>query len=125
MPGKVTDVAGRLNQLMEEYNLNQQDIIKKCQPYCKQYGVKLGHVNMSNYVNGINVPNAAKLSILGMALNVSEVWLMGYDVPRERLVQIALNENELKLIAVYRSLDESGKALIDLMIERESQRINK
>ena len=29
-------------------------------------------------------PRQDRLTILGLALNVSEAWLMGFDVPRER-----------------------------------------
>ena len=40
--------------------------------------------DLSQYVNGKTEPGQEKLTILGLALNVNEAWLMGYDVPMER-----------------------------------------
>lgn len=79
-----TTTADRLREIMNERGLRQIDIIDKCQPYCKRYGVKLRSNDMSQYLSGRSKPNQIRLTILGLALNVSEVWLMGYDVPRER-----------------------------------------
>ena len=39
---------------------------------------------MSQYVNGVQAPDQKKLALLALTFNVSEAWLMGYDVPRER-----------------------------------------
>ena len=55
-----------------------------CEPYCKRYDIKMAKNDLSQYVNDKVQPKQDKLSILGMALNVSEAWLMGYDVPMER-----------------------------------------
>ena len=40
--------------------------------------------DISQYVSGKVEPNQDKLYVLAKALNVSEAWLMGYDVPMER-----------------------------------------
>lgn len=69
---------------MNDRNLKQVDILKKTEPFCKKYGVKMNKSDISQYVSGKNEPGQDKLTMLGMALNVSEVWLMGYDVPMER-----------------------------------------
>lgn len=76
--------AERLRQLMDERGLKQVDIVRAVEPYCNKYGVKLGKSILSQYISGKTEPGQEKLTILGMALNVSEVWLMGYDVPMER-----------------------------------------
>lgn len=64
-------------------NLKQVDILNKCRPYCNKYGIKLGKNDLSQYVNGKVEPGQEKLYILAEALNVSEAWLMGYDVPMQ------------------------------------------
>lgn len=69
---------------MDERGLKQVDILSACEPFCQKYGVKLKKNDLSQYVSGKVEPKQDKLSILGMALNVSEAWLMGYDVPKER-----------------------------------------
>lgn len=76
--------AMRLNRIMHERNLRQIDVIKLAEPYCRQFGLKLTKSDMSQFLSGKVVPGQWKLSLLGKALNVSEAWLMGYDVPRER-----------------------------------------
>ena len=41
--------------------------------------------DISQYCSGKVEPNQEKLFILGNALNVNEAWLMGFDVPMERV----------------------------------------
>lgn len=81
---KELTTADRLKQIMSERGLKQVDILEACKPYCKRYGVQLKKNDLSQYVSGKVEPKQDKLSILGMALNVNEVWLMGYNVPAGR-----------------------------------------
>lgn len=81
---KRATTAERLRQLMSDRRLRQVDIREMAQPYCRQYGVKLNKNDLSQYCSGKVIPGQEKLSILGLALDVSEAWLMGYDVPMER-----------------------------------------
>lgn len=74
----------RLKQLMSERNIKQVDILKSAEPFCKKYDTKLNKNDLSQYVNGKVEPGQQKLTILGLALNVNEAWLMGYDVPPMR-----------------------------------------
>lgn len=76
----------RLKQLMDVRNLRQVEILEAADPYCRKYGVRLGKNDLSQYVSGKVEPGQEKLTILGLALGVSEAWLMGYDVPMERNV---------------------------------------
>ena len=78
---KVT-TSQRLKEIMNERKLKQVDILELAQPYCKKFGVKLNKNDLSQYVSGKVEPGQYKLTILGYALNVSEAWLMGYDVPK-------------------------------------------
>lgn len=74
----------RLKQIMSDRNIRQADILELCKPYCQEYNVKLGRNDLSQYVSGKVEPGQKKLTVLGMALNVNEAWLMGFDVPMER-----------------------------------------
>ncbi len=76
--------AHRLKQVMEARGLRQVDILNAADPFCKKHNVKLGKNDLSQYIAGKVVPGQDKLTILGLALNVSEAWLMGYDVPASR-----------------------------------------
>lgn len=80
---KVT-TADRLSEIMALQGLKQVDILKKAEYFCQKYGCKLNKNDLSQYVSGKVVPGQNKLFILASALNVSEAWLMGFDVPMER-----------------------------------------
>ena len=56
---------------------------KHCNSF-KNNNVKMNKSDISQYCSGKTEPNQEKLFILGNALNVSEAWLMGFDVPMER-----------------------------------------
>ncbi len=81
---KIATTADRLKELMKNRGLRQVDILEKAHPFCEKYGVKLGKNDLSQYVNGKVEPGQEKLSILGLALEVSEAWLMGYDAPQAK-----------------------------------------
>ena len=79
----------RLNIIIHEHNLRQADVLEMIKPYCEKYNVRIPRNALSQYFTGKVVPKQDKLAILGMALNVSEAWLMGFDVPRERTDQLS------------------------------------
>lgn len=77
--------AERLKQIMRERNLKQVDILRLSMPYQKELNIKLSKSTLSQYVNGIQSPDDDRLYLLSKTLNVSEPWLMGYEVDRERI----------------------------------------
>ena len=100
--------ADRLKQIMSEKNLKQVDIIEKSKPFQKQLGVKLGKSALSQYVNGIQSPDQRKLSLLAMTLDVSEAWLMGYDVQKDREQEELLTSEETPQ---FRAIQRKAKSL--------------
>ena len=80
---KIT-TSERLKQIMSERNLKQVDVLALTEPVTREYGVRVSKSDLSQYVSGKTEPKQDKLTVLGRALNVSEAWLMGYDVPRSR-----------------------------------------
>lgn len=105
---KKGSTATRLKQIMQDKNLRQVDILEKCKPFCDKFDVKLGRNDLSQYVNGKVEPGQEKLTVLGLALNVNEAWLMGFDVPMERHINAQKEEN-LKIIQYYDQLNTTGK----------------
>ena len=79
-----TTTSERLKQIMSEQGLRQADILERAKPYCEKFGLKLGRNDISQYVSGKVLPKQDKLTLLGYTLNVSEAWLMGYDVSPSR-----------------------------------------
>lgn len=111
------NTANRLKEIMKMRNLRQVDIIRLAEPYCKEFNLKLTKSDMSQFVSGKVEPGQWKLTILGKALNVSEVWLMGYDVPMEREepapTQNAEREEFAKLFTALSP--ENRQRILDLM----------
>lgn len=99
------ETADRIRQLMEEKNWKQVDIFNNSKPYQEKLGVKLGKSAISQYVNGVQAPDQRRLALLALTFNVSEAWLMGYDVPRKREATAETGYSETDL----RKLAESAK----------------
>ncbi|RLV18964.1 helix-turn-helix domain-containing protein [Streptococcus iniae] len=116
----------RLNQLMSERNLRQVDILNLSQKYQKDLDIKIGKSALSQYISGKSVPDQNKLVLLGKTLNVSEPWLMGYDVPKERNDNMFENNKEtidlkdvLNRTVAFdgHTLDENDAELIKSLLE--------
>ena len=109
---KKENTAIRLKKIMDERNLRQVDILNLTVPYCEKYGVKMNKSDISQYCSGKTEPNQDKLFVLGMALNVSEAWLMGFDVSMERIqIQSTLSNDEYGKImhGAIHNLEPTGK----------------
>lgn len=118
---KEFNTSQRLKQITDERGMKQVDILRAAKPYCDRYGVKLERNDLSQYVSGKIEPGQDKLTILGLALNVSEPWLMGYDVPMERqtapATALSSNERMNKLVELARCLTDDEQDEIISMIE--------
>lgn len=103
--------ADRLAELMQADNLRQVDIVERCRPLCERYGLKMNRSDISQYLSGRAEPKQNKIYIMAKALNVSEGWLMGFDVPKERrpepeaprvLSLDGLTDSEIKELEMYK-----------------------
>lgn len=110
--------SARLQQIMAERNIKQVDILEMAKPYCEKYDIKLSKSTLSQFVSGRNKPNQDKLLILGLALNVSEGWLMGLDVPMERKDSVQESSNAPRTVEA--SIVSGG---MDQLPEKDRQTI--
>jgi len=103
--------GSRLKLLMEERKIKQVDIVNLAAPFCSKFNVKLNKSDLSQYISEKFEPSQEKLVVLGMALNVSEAWLMGFDVPRERYIASSGSPDpqEQYLVTAYRSFNDDGR----------------
>ena len=76
--------SNRLKEAMRINGMKQIDIINKSK-LLNDTDVKISKTDLSQYVNGKTSPGQKKLYLLAKVLNVSEAWLLGYDVNPERL----------------------------------------
>lgn len=112
---KKLTTSERLKALMKARGLRQVDILEAAKPYCERFNVKLGKSDLSQYISGKFEPGQDKLTILGLALGVSEVWLMGYDVPPERNIAPGIiedNERNAEFIELFNLLSDEQKTMI-------------
>ena len=54
---------------------------------------------ISYYLSGKSSPKGERLHILCVALDVSEAWMLGYDVPMEKTAEQRKNDDLIKIIA--------------------------
>lgn len=121
---QIENTAIRLKQLMKERKLRQVDLLEMVKPFCEKYNVKMNKSDISQYLSGTVKPGQEKLAMLGMALNINEAWLMGLDVPMEKVHYIKalesiqnesiinssnLSQKELLLLENYNKLNDLGK----------------
>lgn len=117
--------SDRIKELMLKRKLKQIDILNSCQQYCVKYNVKLAKNDLSQYISGKVQPGQDKLTILALALNVNEVWLMGYNVDSEpkALCKSTLSnlskshEIENNILSLFSELNEDGQQYILQQIE--------
>ena len=77
---------------------------------------------ISQYISGAFEPKQDRIYLISKALNVSEAWLIGYDVPMERQEKQTtpsepqLTEGELVLLDLFRRVPEDQQQLVLQMI---------
>jgi transcriptional regulator with XRE-family HTH domain len=75
MDNHKTSVASRIETALNIRGLRPVDLSEKT---CLAKGT------ISNYIKGKYIPKTSAISKIAKALNVSDMWLMGFDVPMER-----------------------------------------
>ena len=98
----LTKISERLQEGMILRNLKQVDIVEKT-------GINKGA--LSSYLSGRYKPKQDNIYLLAKALDVSEAWLMGYDVPIERkeFFSMQVSKKEKDLLVQFNTLNSSGQ----------------
>ena len=120
---------------MQERNMKQVDILELVLPVCKKYGLKMNKSDISQYVSGKVEPNQRKLVALAEALNVSETWLMGYEINEKEsigkvekgksLAKLIANENMLDAVVKLSKLQPEDKEMVVNLINSLYEKIEK
>ena len=95
-----TTTKERLKEIMELRDISQADL-------AKMSGVNKGA--LSSYLSGRYKPKQTNIYKLAKALNVSEAWLMGHDVPMERKQIVTSPDLTNELLSHFNQLNNSGK----------------
>lgn len=90
MPDKKASFQSRLRAGLDAAGMTQSEL-------SKQSGVSKSSI--SRYLSGAWEAKQDAVYLLAQALDVSEAWLMGYDVPMERTPQPTERDNTIRLPA--------------------------
>lgn len=121
---KVSTISERLQIAMDTRKIKQIDL------------ARVADVNqgaLSRYLKGSYEPKSATIYKLALALDVSDMWLEGYDVPMERskkqkeidfknnlYKKIAQDMDLLKTISQYYNLPEEKQKIIRDLVDQMS-----
>ena len=97
----------RLKEAMQRSGKKQADLVRDT-------GLNRGTI--SRYLSGAVEPRQDAAYKLALALNVSETWLWGYDVPMERSPMQKKNDDLVKIIAQMRK-DPKFFNIVSLLAE--------
>ena len=112
---KTSTTSSRLQEVMRIKKIKQADLARM---------TDISRGAISNYVLGRYEPKSDIINKLAKALNCSEMWLWGYDVPMERMAVetpsetsvIQVTEAEQKLLDLFRRVPESQQDMVLQMI---------
>lgn len=109
--GRVSTCAKRLATALNIKRMKQSEL---CQI------TKIPKSAVSQYVSGAFEPKQDRIYLMAKALDVSEAWLMGYDVPMERQKNISpdnikLSEGEMLWLDLYNRVSEETREVLIAM----------
>jgi len=108
-------IAERLRTLRREMNLTKRELVSQ---------LPLNYSTYANYESGFREPNSEVLQLLASHFNVSLDYLMGVSDNRKKAEEIALLTNdEYEFMLMYRKLDSHGSEIVDLVLQKEYERI--
>lgn len=112
--GRITTTAERLKQIMEERGLSQTDLAE---------GSGVERTRINRYVLDKAIPKSDKIMKLAKFLNVSEMWLWGFDVPKERNASKERNMRAAQITTRMRN-DEEFLLLVEQLNALPADQLN-
>lgn len=109
---RVASTSSRLKEAMKAAGKKQADLTRET-------GIDKGSV--SHYVSGRYEPKQDAIYKLAMALNVSEMWLWGYDAPMER-PKAQKNNDAISDIVIQLRKDEELLSIVMKIMEMDSEK---
>ena len=110
--GRVSTCAKRLATALNIRRMKQSEL---CQL------AKIPKSSLSQYLSGDYEPKQDRVYDIAKVLNVSEAWLMGYDVPMERQKitppeELVLSEGEKMWLDLYNRVSEETRVALTKMM---------
>ena len=109
---RVATTRERLIEAMARANKKQVDLVRET-------GLNRGTI--SRYISGEVEPKSNAIYKLAKTLNVSEAWLIGYDVPMERKKNVPqdnkdLSEGEKMMLELFNQIPVEQQPMVIEMI---------
>lgn len=108
---RVVSTAARLQEAMRNAGKSQADLVRE---------TGIGKSNISRYISGRFDPKSDAVHKLAVALNVSEMWLWGCDVPMERKPEAKKEQP-----TGFDGLSEKKKAFIGKVMQMSDSELDK
>ena len=107
---KIESCGKRIDEALTIRNMKQAEL-------CKLANVPKS--SLSLYIKEAYEPKQDKIYAMAKVLNVSDMWLMGYDVPMKTespSIPRELTENEKTMLDLFRLIPESQQKILIQMI---------
>lgn len=110
---RVESCGKRIARALEARSMKQSDLCKYA---------KVPKSSLSLYLSEAYEPKQNRVYEMARVLNVSEAWLLGYDVPMERQEietsseELQLSEGEEMLLSLFRQVPEESQKMVLQMI---------
>ena len=109
--GRITNCATRIVEGLRRKGMTQMQLSKI---------TKIPKSSICNYIRGDFEPKQDRIDLISRALDVSEAWLLGYDVPPEREAPSRedpeISAGERVLLDLFRRVPEDQQKLVLQMI---------
>ena len=108
---RISSSSDRIKEAMGIANKTQADLVKE---------TGLNKSTISRYLSGVCEPKQKAVAKLALSLNVSEMWLWGYDVPMEKKKPLqgnsGLSKSKKQLLALAEQCsEEDAEKLLQMM----------
>lgn len=108
---KIESCGRRIEKALSIRNMKQSQLSKLA---------NIPKSSLSLYLKGAYEPKQDKIYTMAKALNVSDAWLMGYDVDMERYknnsTNIELTESENAMLELFRQIPDNQQKILMQML---------
>ena len=102
---RVARLQDRLKEALSKRNVKPIGLSEK---------LDISRGTISRYLSGETAPKADRLHQICSVLNVSEAWMLGYDVPMERTTEQKKNDSIVRFVAQMRKDNDFYDVVSDL-----------
>lgn len=99
-------ISDRIREGLALRNMKQSELVQR---------TGIGKSSISTYISGAYEPKQKNIYEIAKALDVSEAWLMGYDVPMDRERPTPIFEGE--------PINPKAKKLIDMVMQMDDTQL--